>query len=235
MLKLLKVLGFDFSRQIALVKVRAEELKFEIIDEIKGQAINIGVMIGLLVAGAIMALATSFIGLIALYRWMAISYGPFVALGVVAATTTFLAVVFVCMGLFRRAQTTPFRFRRSSTGSTESPRDAIAQTIVTPLAEEKASYSTSPTNQASTSSFFSTSDLQQPVAKMFSAFAMNPPLTDSTLDGPIKELGANSATDARRIVQSGAEIVRTGPRSAAFGVLAASVLIGWFLARNRHV
>ena len=94
MLKLLKVLGFDFSRQIALVKVRAEQLKFEIIEEIKGRAINIGAMIGLLVAGAIMALATSFIGIIALYRWMAISYGPFVALGVVAATTTLLAVVF---------------------------------------------------------------------------------------------------------------------------------------------
>ena len=234
MLKLLKVLGFDFSRQIALVKVRAEQLKFEIIEEIKGRAINIGVMIGLLVAGAIMALATSFIGLMALYRWMAISYGPFVALGVVAAATTFLAVIFVWMGLSRRAQTTPLRFLRSSTGSTESQRDEIAETIATSPAEET-SYSTPPTNQASTSSFFSTSDLQQPVAKMFSAFAMNPPLTDSTLDGPIKELGANSAADARRIVQSGAEIVRTGSRSAAFGVLAASVLIGWFLARNRHV
>jgi len=234
MLKMLKLLGFDFGRQIALVKARAEELKFEIIEEIKGRAISIGVMIGLLVAGAIMALATSFIGLIALYRWMAISYGPFVALGVVAAATTFLAAIFVWMGLSRRAQTTPLRFLRSSTGSTESQRDEIAETIATSPAEET-SYSTPPTNQASTSSFFSTSDLQQPVAKMFSAFAMNPPLTDSTLDGPIKELGANSAADARRIVQSGAEIVRTGSRSAAFGVLAASVLIGWFLARNRHV
>jgi len=195
MLKLLKILGFDFSRQIELVKARAEELKFETIEEIKGRAINIGVTIGLLVAGAIMALATSFIGLIALYRWMAISYGPFVALGVVAAATTFLAVVFVFMGLSPRAQTTPLRFRRSSTGSIESHRDAFAQTIVTPLAEETANYSTPPTNQASTSSFFSTSDLQQPVAKMFSAFAMNLPLTNSTLDGSFNQVQRLFAPD----------------------------------------
>jgi hypothetical protein len=70
---------------------------------------------------------------------------------------------------------------------------------------------------------------------MFYAFAMSLPLTDSTLDEPIKEFGANFAVDARRTVQSGAEIVRTGRRSAAFGVLVASVPIGWFLARNRHV
>ncbi len=89
----LKLVGFDLQRQLARLKAQAEDFKDRTTDEIKHKAIDLGLMIGLAFAGLVFILLTVVAGLVALYLWVAMKNGPFVALGAVALTTTVLAAL----------------------------------------------------------------------------------------------------------------------------------------------
>lgn len=62
-----------------------------------GRATSYAVAAGLFAAAGLFLIATLFVGLIALYRWVAITYGPFWGLGAVAAVLLVLAAI--CVGI----------------------------------------------------------------------------------------------------------------------------------------
>lgn len=103
----LKLVGFDLQRQLARLKAQAEEFKDRTFDEIKHKAVNTGLMIGLAFGGLVFVLLTLIVGLVALYLWVAKDYGPFVALGVVALTTTVLAALLFTLAATRGGLTKP--------------------------------------------------------------------------------------------------------------------------------
>lgn len=62
-----------------------------------GRATSYAVAAGLFAAAGLFLIATLFVGLIALYRWVAITYGQFWGLGAVAAVLLLLAAI--CAGV----------------------------------------------------------------------------------------------------------------------------------------
>jgi MYXO-CTERM domain-containing protein len=66
-------------------------------DRATGRATSYAVAAGLFAVAGLFATAAFFVGLIALYRWVAITYGPFWGLGAVAAVLLVLAAA--CAGV----------------------------------------------------------------------------------------------------------------------------------------
>ena len=99
--KFLGLFGFDLNRQIQLLKERVEDFTREKTDQIKGEVKEIGLMVALAAAGGIMALMTFIIFLMAIYRWVATTAGPFTGDVVVGGITAVLALIFLVLASSR--------------------------------------------------------------------------------------------------------------------------------------
>jgi hypothetical protein len=103
----LKLVGVDLQRQWLRLKADAEDYTHRATDEMRRSAINVGVAIGLALAGMMFAMLTILVGLAALYRWVAIEHGPFAALGVVAMVTAVGAFILLIVAASRAKDAKP--------------------------------------------------------------------------------------------------------------------------------
>ncbi|SCB41295.1 hypothetical protein GA0061098_1008265 [Bradyrhizobium shewense] len=99
-----------------------------------GRATSYAVAAGLFAVAGLFVIATFFVGLIALYRWVAITYGQFWGFGAVAAVLLVLAVVCagVAMAMMKRPtkQIVPLASRmRVAIASPRIPRGTVKQAV----------------------------------------------------------------------------------------------------------
>jgi hypothetical protein len=59
-----------------------------------------------------------------------------------------------------------------------------------------------------------------------------PAKSDRALDKMLNQVAGKVAARSEETVETAAHIMRTGPRSAFYGVLAASAVLGWMLSRQ---
>ena len=152
---LLRFVGVDLQHQLARLRAQAEDFKNRTIDEVKHQVAQTGITIGLAVAGAIFVLWTVVIGLIALYLWVEMWHGPFVALGVVGLTTAIAAALLFAVAA-SRGGSRPVRAARVRAVEAESIAPAVTRDIPVPpnvslvdaLTHQLTSRATSAANEA---------------------------------------------------------------------------------------
>ncbi|MBR1328483.1 phage holin family protein [Bradyrhizobium ottawaense] len=99
-----------------------------------GRATSYAVAAGLFAVAGLFVIATFFVGLIALYRWVAITYGQFWGFGAVAAVLLVLAAVCagVAMAMMKRPtkQIVPLASRmRVAIASPRIPRGTVKQAM----------------------------------------------------------------------------------------------------------
>ncbi|AWL93800.1 phage holin family protein [Bradyrhizobium ottawaense] len=99
-----------------------------------GRATSYAVAAGLFAVAGLFVIATFFVGLIALYRWIAITYGQFWGFGAVAAVLLVLAAVCagVAMAMMKRPtkQIVPLASRmRVAIASPRIPRGTVKQAM----------------------------------------------------------------------------------------------------------
>jgi hypothetical protein len=116
---LLRLVGVDLQRQLAQLRAKAEDFKDRTTDEMKRQAADAGLTMGLAFVGVIFAMWTVLAGLIALYLWVAEQKDPFVALGAVGLVTAVLAALLFTIVSMRGSrpdtkQTRPIDFAASA-------------------------------------------------------------------------------------------------------------------------
>jgi hypothetical protein len=106
---LLRVVGVDLQAQIAQVKAHLEAFKDQTEDEVRQEVKEAGVMAGLAFA-AIAALAgTCVVALMALYMWVDMQKGPFIALAAVGSLTTLSAAILFAVTMARANRKTTVR------------------------------------------------------------------------------------------------------------------------------
>jgi len=221
--KFLGLFGFDLNRQIQMLKERVEDFTREKTDQIKGEVKEIGLMVALAAAGGIMALMTFIIFLMAIYRWVATTAGPFTGDVVVGGITAVLALIFLVFA--------------SSRGKSKLKVHDRTERIIPEEEERVASSSPLPRTQENPStpgigipSAFG--DLHPPLSGAVREFFSNAPRTGTAIDSVINQVIHEASTASGETVNVAADIVRTGSRKAVFGVLASSFLLGLFLARK---
>jgi hypothetical protein len=80
----------DIRRQVAWLRTEA-----------KRQSQSVALTAGFAVGGALALIGTIIIGLMALYTWAEMEYGPLIAFAIVGATTGAVAIILFCLAFLR--------------------------------------------------------------------------------------------------------------------------------------
>lgn len=235
----LRLIGIDLQAHIAELKARVEAYKEASVAELKAHVVALGVTAGMVAAGAVFAFMTLVVGLVALYFYLADHYGQFVALGGVAATTAFLAIVFFAVGLSRGKSETA-RQIEAIRAQEASRRDAlVAQAAASAAATRIPGSSDTDTPSSSLSDagawakpLFADHQFHKPLSTVFSTFFSAPLSRNATIDKVARQMTSKLADKSEETVAVAAHVMRTGPKSAFYSVLAASALVGFMLTRQ---
>jgi hypothetical protein len=127
-------------QQLLRVDLQRRFLAFrdETIQSLKRQAVETGLLLGLVAGGALAALLTLLIGLLALFVAVEARNGPLIALGVVGAVTALMAVLLFGVAAARsRTKKPPLRVAATTDGLAGQPLrpgaaiggDAVAEIV----------------------------------------------------------------------------------------------------------
>jgi hypothetical protein len=124
--EVLHLLGVDLDRKLAEIRAQVEEFKARATHQVTEQVKATGLMVGFALVGAIAAIATFIIVLVALYRWVDMYKGPFAALAAVGAVMALLATAMFVLAFGRRNRTPASAVvdRRSAASSPPPPPPA---------------------------------------------------------------------------------------------------------------
>jgi hypothetical protein len=98
----LRLLGVDLDYNLAQIRVQLEEFKGRTTYQVAEQVKATGLMVGFAFVGAVAAIATFIIVLVALYRWADMYKGPFAALAAVGAVVALLATAMFALAFGRK-------------------------------------------------------------------------------------------------------------------------------------
>jgi len=104
--EVLRLLGVDLDRKLAEIHAQVEEFRARTTNHLTEKIKETGLMVSFVLVGAIAAIATFMILLVALYRWVDLYKGPFAALAAVGAVMALLAIVMFVLA-FRRGSSRP--------------------------------------------------------------------------------------------------------------------------------
>ena len=229
--KFLALFGFDLHRQMELVKDRAEDFARQTTTEITNRIRDLGLTMAFAATGAVFGLVTLVIGLMALYSWVAATYGPFAGYGVIGGMSALLTAAMLIVASRRGAASSPDSAVSSpGAGSVrpevEATQEPLADSPRTTVSEPQ------PVRPDVLPAIPLALDLRGPLSGALQDFLAKPPTTGTPIDAVIRRAMNEAHAASPQAVDMAADLLRTGPRSALVGVLAGFALVGWFLARN---
>ncbi len=223
--KLLKLLGLDVRAKVAAAKSVIEQ-RAEEVAQYAGQTVQTASVIAALsaLAGVLGAMAVG-VGLYALYRVDAGTYGVYAGLGVVggvlvaAALILFLIVRAKGQSLSSRGI---FRPLRPIPVAASSPAPVVATA-------DPASVSYHAPGEVHPET---ARELLEPLVFLLPKYIKYPALGDPVLDELVENLGAAARGTADEAVERAANLVRYGDRQQLVALLSGAVFVGWLLARQ---
>jgi hypothetical protein len=218
--KILKLFGLDVSAKMAAAKSEIEQRVEEVADYAK-QATQTAAIIAILsaAAGVFVAMAVA-VGLFALYRAVAESYGVNAGLSVVAAVLVAATLILL---LIARTKGNALSKLRVFAPLATSAHSALA----TPASPRQGR---PPVAYAVPSS---ADDLIEPLAFMLAKYVKFPALGHPFLDELVGHLRTSARGTADEGVERAANLVRYGDRTHLLIILGGAAFVGWLLARQR--
>jgi len=225
--KLLKLFGLDVPAKVAAAKSVIEQ-RAEEVAQYAGQTVQTAAVIAALsaLAGVLGAMAVG-IGLYALYRVDADTYGVYAGLGVVGGVLVAAALILFLIvrakgqslslssrGIFRPLRPIPV--------AASSPAPVVATA-------DPASVSYHAPGEVHPKT---ARDLLEPLAFLLPKYIKYPALGDPVLDELVENLGAAARETADEAVERAANLVRYGDRRQLVALLSGAVFVGWLLVRQ---
>jgi hypothetical protein len=102
--EVLRLLGVDLDHKLAQIRAQLEEFKARTTHQAIEQVKATDLMVGFAFVGAVAAIATFIIVLVALYRWVNMYQGPFAALATVGAVMALLSAAMFALAFGRRSR-----------------------------------------------------------------------------------------------------------------------------------
>lgn len=219
--KLLSVLGL--SALLARSRRAIEEVARSAEEKIKAKAVSVGIIAALALAGATMAVITFAVLLIAIYHFAKQAWGADVAVILVLAIPAGLTLLFAVLVLLRTRSREDISRRATLTEATSASRSA-------PPPEPHLASATSVVSAAP-----QPIEIQRMLAGAVREFVRSPPTTGTPVDSVIHRFTEEAAGASDKTVGLAVDLVSSGSRKAVFGVLASTLVLGWFLARRPDV
>jgi hypothetical protein len=224
---ILKLFGLDVPAKVAAAKSMIEQRVEEVTDYAK-QATQAAAVIAALsaVAGVLVAMAVG-VGLFALYRAVAESYGVNAGLGVVAGILIVATLILLLIArtkgqsLSNRHIFEPLRPLATAAPSAAAPAVAAPSLAHAP---SPASFEGVPAVSAG--------DLIEPLAFLLGRYLKYPVLGHPMLDELVGNLRNTARGTADEAVERAANLLRYGDRRQLFMLLGGAAFAGWVLARQ---
>jgi ABC-type multidrug transport system fused ATPase/permease subunit len=234
LIKTLKLFGLDVPSKIAAVQAKLDERVEFAKDQVKEAAQTTAILAILFALAALAILSALGLGLIALYWWVAMTYGQFYGLAVViGALIVVAAALSVGAIVFMKARSsdvaTRVAKRRLKLALQEAETESVAPTAVA-IADNSALRSDSLTTLPPAPA--SASDLTEPLWLILRKLIGLPTAGNVVLDELLVELRGAARGTADEAIEGVANTIRYGDRSKVFAILGASVLVGWWLGRH---
>ncbi|WOJ88289.1 hypothetical protein RZS28_10580 [Methylocapsa polymorpha] len=236
LIKLLKLFGFDMPAKINALTADLERRLEAASAQIANVAWEGAVILALSALAVISGVMAGLVGLIALYRWMAEAFGPYVALGglalvlVAAALALALAAVIKWRSSLRDGIKLPRLFDDStSEGGYPGPMISGAEEAGERIDSQSAAVLNAAPLAAPT---LSARDLAEPLAFVLSKVIMDPGMENSMVGPLIETLGLNARETADATIDRAANVVRHGDRAQLVIILTGAAFVGWLLTRH---
>jgi hypothetical protein len=209
--KILKLFGLDVRAEIAAVKDQFEQRVDEVTDRVRHAALVAAVIIALSTFAGLLCTMALGVGLIALYRAEAATYGVDTAFAVVAAVLVIAALILLGVALIVAKSSSQVR---ASKAAPEVAGSAAA-----------ASATASAASQAG--------DLTEPLAFLLALFAKDPKFGHPALDEFVAKLRTPAGGKADEAAEQALNLIRNGDRTQLVVMLGGAALVGWLLAQSR--
>jgi hypothetical protein len=216
--KVLKLFGLDVRAEIAAVKGQIEQRVDEVADRARHTALAAAVIIALSSFAGLFCTMAIGVGLIALYRAEATTYGVNTALAVVAVVLVVAALILLGAALMVAKSTSHARASKAAADVARSAGAAPASAPAAPEASASAS---------------SAGDLAEPLAFLLALFAKDQKLGHPVLDEFVGNLRTPAGGKADEAVERALNLVRNGDRTQLLVMLGGAALVGWLLAPSR--
>jgi hypothetical protein len=224
--KILKLFGLDVPAKVAEAKSVIEQRIEEVADYAKQVTQTAAVIAALSAVAAILAAMAVGVGLFALYRVIAESYGVNAGLGVVAGVLIAAALVLFLIARTKGASLSKRHIFKPSTPSVTAAASAPTPAII-PLpvnASASAALAGAPAESAG--------DLIEPLAFLLAKYVKYPTLGHPVLNEIVGKLRMSSRSTTDEAVERVADLVRHGDRTQLLTLLGGAAFVGWLLARQ---
>jgi hypothetical protein len=229
--KMLKLFGLDVPTKLAEVRTTLEERVEFAKDEFTERAQAAAAMAALFGLAGLAVFAAAGVGLVALYDWVALTYGPFYGYAAVVGVLLVLAAT-AFGGARMKARSWP----AESAGRAAVKQRELTQSRVTRVAAARAAIEGPPPplpHPSQSRDSTSAGDLIEPLALILSKMIKFPTFGNPLLDDLLVHLRGPARGVADETVERVAHTVRYGARSQLVVTLGSAVLIGWFLGHHR--
>jgi hypothetical protein len=225
LLNILKLAGFDAEAKIAEVKAGLELKAKQATEHLSNTARQYALIAGCFAGAAITALFAVIVGLIALYQWTALNYGPFVGFGVVGGL-----LVLVTAGLVITAMAVG---RSAPNAVTENEASAAVSPLAAPqplaLPKPEPSLHAFATGQAAQSPI-NTDGVFEPIFALVNRYVQMPATGNPAVDDVLGQLGTTAQGATNEALVRSARLVQTGDRTTMLTVLGSAAFLGWLMA-----
>ena len=221
--KMLKLFGFDIPAKVAESKSVIEQRVEEVADYAKQVTQTAALIAALSAVAAILAAMAVGVGLFALYRVIAESYGVNTGLGVVAAVLIAAALALFLIARTKGASLSNRRIFKPSTRPViaASTPAAIAVPVNAPT---RAALAGAPADSAR--------NLIEPLTLLLAKYVKYPTLGHPVLNEIVGKLRMSACGATDEAVERVADLVRHGDRTQLLTLLGGAAFVGWLLARQ---
>ena len=191
------------------------------------KARNLALIAGLFLGASIFLLLALVVGLVALFHWAELHYGPYTGLALVAATLLILAAL--CVGIaLSYIHSDPAEPFLTSAAFPSPPRQPQSAPSVDASGTTQSAASASPYQAAPIKG----EDLVEPLLVLLGPYLRWPVTGHPAIDSFLGQIATRAEGTTNEAVGRAADLVRNGNRATMLSILGAAALFGWLIVRG---
>jgi hypothetical protein len=229
--KILRLFGLDVPAKIEAVKAGFEEGVEQATDHVKQVAQEAAIIAAFSLVATLTAALAVGLGLMAIYRWIAQDYGPYVGFATDGGLLVVMAGICATVAVIKTNALAGHRAKSSPVRAAARPAVTEPAPPIIDPPEEALSHGSSSRAVVSVAPTPTATDLVEPLSAIVSTYLKSRTKGNPIVEGLIGNLGATTHSTANEALERAANVIRYGDMTHVIVVLTGATVMGWMLSR----